>query len=62
MAKDCEDCEEYGILLDRLSDILTRTANALKGEPKPLHMHDWSDLPEVAAALKEANVRLPNGT
>ncbi len=39
-------------LLDRLADLLTRTANALKGEPAPLTLHDWSDLPEVAARLR----------
>ncbi len=31
-----------------LSDILTRTANALKGEPPELSSHSWHDLPERA--------------
>ena len=35
-------------LRSRMADLLTRTANALKGQPKPMHGHDWSDLPEVA--------------
>lgn len=37
--------------IGRLADLLTDTANALKGEPDPLQMHDWSDLPTVAAAV-----------
>jgi hypothetical protein len=45
--------DEYEALLDRLSQILTETAAALKGEPGPLRMHDWSDLPEVARRLRE---------
>jgi hypothetical protein len=36
-----------------MADLLTRTANALKGEPGPLMMHDWSDLPEVAAKARQ---------
>lgn len=46
-----EDNSEYADLLGRLSLILTRTANALKGQPAPNAMHDWSDLPAVAAEL-----------
>ena len=34
--------------LDRLRDLLTRTANALKGDPGPCGSWDWSDLPEAA--------------
>ncbi|MBP9032751.1 MAG: hypothetical protein KBG29_02580 [Pseudomonadales bacterium] len=41
-------------LCDKLADILTRTANVLKGEPKPLHWHGWHDLPEVARKLVAA--------
>ena len=35
-------------LRERMADILTRTAAALKGEPEPLTLHDWSGLPEIA--------------
>lgn len=45
------EIDEYAELLDRLSGILTRTANALKGDPGPLKLHDWSDLSEVAKRL-----------
>lgn len=38
-------------LVSKLGDILTRTANALKGEPDELSMHSWHDLPEVASAM-----------
>jgi hypothetical protein len=40
-------------LRSRLSSILTHTANALKGPPATLTSHDWSDLPKVAAAMRE---------
>ena len=46
-----ESAEEERALCDKLADILTRTANVLKGEPKPLHRHSWHDLPEVAQRL-----------
>jgi hypothetical protein len=39
-------------LRGRMADILTRTANALKGEPDGIYSHDWSDLPDVAARLR----------
>lgn len=56
---DDSDCisDECDALRMRLSDLLTRTANALKGEPKPLHSHSWHDLPEIAAATVEQAVR-----
>ena len=41
--------------LEQLTDILTRTANALKGPPAELTEHSWHDLPEVAKKLKEEN-------
>ena len=37
--------------VEKLLGIITRTANALKGEPAPLTQHSWHDLPEVAAKL-----------
>lgn len=44
--------ESATALRDRMADLLTRTANALKGDPSQIGphggMHDWSDLPEVA--------------
>lgn len=45
------EAAEYAALCDRLSDILTRTANALKGKPGELVRHSWHDLPEVAKSL-----------
>ena len=38
----------------KLAGILTRTANVLKGEPKPLNRHSWHDLPNVAQRLVAA--------
>lgn len=49
-----ESAEEDRALCDKLAGILTRTANVLKGEPKPLHRHSWHDLPEVARKLVAA--------
>ena len=46
-----ESAEEDRALCDKLAGILARTANVLKGEPKPLHRHSWHDLPEVAQRL-----------
>lgn len=46
-----ESAEEDRALCDKLAGILTRTANVLKGEPKPLHRHSWHDLPEAARRL-----------
>ena len=49
-----ESAEEERALCDKLAGILARTANVLKGEPKPLHRHSWHDLPEVAQRLVAA--------
>ena len=46
-----KESQESHDLIEKLSDILTRTANALKGNPAPLHSHSWHDLPEVAEAM-----------
>jgi hypothetical protein len=43
------ELEESEALRDRMADLLTSVANALKGDPGPLKVHDWSDLPAVAA-------------
>lgn len=37
---------------DRMRELLTETAAALKGPPGELMMHDWSDLPAKAVELK----------
>ncbi len=50
-----EENKELHALCGKMSDILVRTAIALKGEPKSLCGHDWSDLPEVAEKLKAKN-------
>jgi hypothetical protein len=42
------EIEEGDALRERMADLLTGTANALKGDPPPLTWHDWSDLPAVA--------------
>lgn len=54
-AKLRADQEECDALRRKLTDILTRTANALKGEPAPLTLHSWHDLPEWAQRLRDEN-------
>lgn len=49
-----QETDEYDQLITRQGELLTGVANALKGEPAPLSMHDWSDLPAVARTTKEA--------
>lgn len=49
-----ESAEEDRALCNKLADILTRTANVLKGDPRPLNRHGWHDLPEVAQKLVAA--------
>lgn len=46
-----EETDEYDRILGRQAELLTGVANALKGQPPELVMHDWSDLPSVAAAI-----------
>jgi hypothetical protein len=45
------ESDESIALRDRMASLLTRTARELKGEPRSLSSHDWSDLPDVARAL-----------
>lgn len=49
-----QEIDELTAQRDKLADILTRTANALKGQPAELSSHSWHDLPEVAQRLKAA--------
>lgn len=46
------ELEESGLLRDRMAALLTGVAAGLKGAPPALTMHDWSDLPELAAAMR----------
>jgi len=34
-------------LREKMASILTRSVNAIRGEPEPLHCHSWHDLPEL---------------
>ena len=44
-----DEMQDDDKLRNKLSDLLTRTANVLKGPPGPLSLHSWHDLPESAA-------------
>ena len=43
-----EEVEEYDATLTRQSDLLTRTVNALRGDPPPLTSWSHHDIPELA--------------
>jgi hypothetical protein len=53
-----EAAEEDRALCNQLADILTRTANALKGAPSPRSRHSWHDLPDVAQRIVAARAAL----
>ena len=42
-------------LIERMADILTRTANALHGFVPENGLHSWHDLPELAERLRKEN-------
>lgn len=44
--------DESEQLRERMSRLLTGVAAGLKGDPLPLMMHDWSDLPALSAAMR----------
>lgn len=35
-----------------MREILTLSVNAIRGDPEPLHLHSWHDLPELIDQLK----------
>lgn len=45
-----KDAEEVFATGQRMAQLLTGVANALRGAPDPLSAHSWHDLPERAAA------------
>ena len=45
-------------LRERLAGILTRSVNMIRGEPEPMSLHSWHDLPELVEALKADSERL----
>lgn len=46
---------ESDALRDKMGGILTRSVNAIRGEPEPLSLHSWHDLPElIAGQMTEA--------
>jgi hypothetical protein len=52
------DVEELDGLRERLADLLSRTAVALKGPEPPLTRWDWSDLPKRVLSLHAVNQEL----
>ena len=48
------DLAESDEIREKLGQLLTRTATALKGEPPEGTWHSWHDLPEKATQLAEA--------
>ena len=39
-------------VIAKMASILTRSVNAIRGEPGPLKRHSWHDLPELIDGLK----------
>jgi DNA-binding phage protein len=48
-----DERNEEDALRDKLADLLTATANALKGEPGPRMQHSWHDLAEWGQAARD---------
>lgn len=53
-----EEVEEYDAILTRQGDLLTRTVNALRGNPPPLTSWSHHDIPELAAEKVSEVARL----
>ena len=56
------ELEATTMLVSRLSGLLNGVAIGLKGDPGPLKLHDFSDLPQLAAKissdLQDADARI----
>lgn len=48
------EVEELDQLRNRMSELLTATAEALRGPPAPQSLHDWSSIPDRTAAVVNA--------
>lgn len=48
------EVQETDQLNGRLAHLLGQSADALKGDPGPNRLHDWSDLPAVATKMRRA--------
>ena len=54
-----KDVEEYDAILTRQSDLLTRTVNALRGNPPPLTSWSHHDIPKLAATAPASTSTTP---
>ena len=52
------ESDETHAILERLSDLLTRTVNTLRGDPPPLVAWSWHDIPDLAAQRVAAIARI----
>ena len=52
--QEVAEITEQQELIKRISDIMTRTINALRGDPPALVAWSWHDLPDRAAAMRAA--------
>ena len=52
--QEVAEIAEQQELIKRISDIMTRTINALRGDPPALVAWSWHDLPDRAAAMRAA--------
>lgn len=47
-----------GLLVSKLSDLLERTVNVIKGDPPTLTLWSYDDIPELATEMKADNEQL----
>ena len=52
-----QEAAEEDALRERLSELLTKSVNAIRGEPAELSLHSWHDLPELCNGLMEKLAR-----
>lgn len=48
-----QEANEEDALRERMSGLLTKSVNAIRGEPAELSLHSWHDLPELCNRLVE---------
>lgn len=51
LAETASALDEATATNEKLGDLLTRIADAVKGPPEPFAVHGWQDLPELIEAL-----------
>ena len=50
--------DEQDLTIQKMSSLLTKIAEVIKGPPTNNQIHSWHDLPELVKRLKDAHVSL----